>query len=1222
MAQRTRGRRLLNVKLGVALLTIITSLLFIFAAPGVALAGSSDINLTWDLVYGWGFEPSTDVTVTVEDSLGSLKGKATAKTNEGGFYAIWSEDFARQSGHPVNIKNGDRVTITVGTKTDTIIPNLSAFTSATLNKVFIESKPSTNVHITDKNKITKAETTGPDGKLEFQFDHDVLPYDYVSVYYTVGDNYVTVDPIAPYAVVSITDDAVGGFYYQPDTTATVEIYLGTSKIASAEVKTDADGHFWVESFTPEVDIKNGYDVKIIAGHEVNKFKANLEAEVDFVKGEISGKTEPGSYIIAHVEPSDGSSNYIEATATATSAGQFTVNTTLNLEDLIWVTAVHPNGNITELEIIYGTKNQALGQPVVYADKSDQNAADIKVQEIRPQSLDSTESANEITLKILTDGVTFASQPEAIPLGVKIDDFNAVVSEDSRTVTWYVTEPSTNMAGSITLKNIRYDVDTGTAVGPIKVEVGGNSGVTQEVLSNATIKTQDSKNTFTQTIKILDVDTNYGLKDARVKLLKGDGVYMKAKTTDAGECTFSVPADNYNLLISRIGYETIRVPIGVIEDATQTFKLKKTDVGVLIPEGEGEAAFEQIETILLGLGHKVSVVSEEDLANAQALKNNLKSLFINSSTLVFDTAKISAIKDFVKSGGSLYASDMSYSLVEQAFQGKVTFDSYPWVITNQVVKGDVKDKGLADYLNPSAPQYNLDLDFNGLFVPWVAIDKVSSEVDVYVSADITTGGENSRLLEDKPLAVAFDEGKGRVVFTSYYFSPWDGAVSEQGRKLIDYLVLNTLVGQEINSIKSKLKVDGYTLEKLNVGLFGSAENSAIYGFDVGPEKDLIVAAGWRHGSFKLNAQKPDGTLMTQIANTSPVYFVAGNAPEGFWKYWISKSNVSGIYPYVTAVATKPFKPADEGDGDSPGDGGPGGDTGGSPGNDGSGGSGGSGGGGGGGAAPQEPTKLSNLKVELKEGYINLSWNPLPENDAAGYNVYRTNGQNGTPVKVNEAVVKTNSFTDDTAEPDKIYYYWVTIVGKDGKEGERSAIVSASIVVVLPDVGFSDMPSGAWYKDYVVKLIMAKIINGYNDGTFRPQNNITRAEFSKMVLSAIGEGPGPSPASSFTDTSSHWAKGYIEKAKSLGLIDGYKDGSFRPDSFITRAEICKIISLAKGLDISSASSGFNDCNDHWAEKYIAATKASGVVSGYNDGTFRPSSFATRAEVAKMVCVMIEG
>ncbi|MDP2212126.1 MAG: S-layer homology domain-containing protein [Candidatus Aquicultor sp.] len=177
---------------------------------------------------------------------------------------------------------------------------------------------------------------------------------------------------------------------------------------------------------------------------------------------------------------------------------------------------------------------------------------------------------------------------------------------------------------------------------------------------------------------------------------------------------------------------------------------------------------------------------------------------------------------------------------------------------------------------------------------------------------------------------------------------------------------------------------------------------------------------------------------------------------------------------------------------------------------------------------------------------------------------------------------------------------------------NAVIGAKAAV------FPDVPTTHWAASYIENLVAKGILAGYTDGTFKPSNTITRAEIAKMV--AVAKGLGTATGSSFSDTSGHWAAGYIEAIKAAGYINGYPDGTFRPNNNITRAEIAKIVVLAAGFTIDTSGAGFSDIAGHWASDYILTAANKGVVGGYTDGTFRPSNNATRAEASKMVSVWV--
>ena len=109
-------------------------------------------------------------------------------------------------------------------------------------------------------------------------------------------------------------------------------------------------------------------------------------------------------------------------------------------------------------------------------------------------------------------------------------------------------------------------------------------------------------------------------------------------------------------------------------------------------------------------------------------------------------------------------------------------------------------------------------------------------------------------------------------------------------------------------------------------------------------------------------------------------------------------------------------------------------------------------------------------------------------------------------------------------------------------------------------FSDVAAGDWFNNGVSTTANAGIIKGYPDGTFLPNNNITRGEFATIAARFLSETyAGPDL---FTDISGHWAAEYINRAASMGWINGYPDGSFRPDAYITRAEAMTLVNNMLG------------------------------------------------------------
>ena len=105
------------------------------------------------------------------------------------------------------------------------------------------------------------------------------------------------------------------------------------------------------------------------------------------------------------------------------------------------------------------------------------------------------------------------------------------------------------------------------------------------------------------------------------------------------------------------------------------------------------------------------------------------------------------------------------------------------------------------------------------------------------------------------------------------------------------------------------------------------------------------------------------------------------------------------------------------------------------------------------------------------------------------------------------------------------------------------------------GYNDMKEGAWYTCAVSTLSKMGIIKGYEDGSFKPDASISRAEFA--AIAARFDPDGDKTPATFSDVSSHWAKDEISIAANHGWIKGYEDGSFKPDQKITRAETMTLV-----------------------------------------------------------------
>lgn len=143
-----------------------------------------------------------------------------------------------------------------------------------------------------------------------------------------------------------------------------------------------------------------------------------------------------------------------------------------------------------------------------------------------------------------------------------------------------------------------------------------------------------------------------------------------------------------------------------------------------------------------------------------------------------------------------------------------------------------------------------------------------------------------------------------------------------------------------------------------------------------------------------------------------------------------------------------------------------------------------------------------------------------------------------------------------------------------------------------------------------------IKGIAPGIFGPDEKLTRAQAAVMIarLHNGSENFGTTKVTRFRDASHNWYSQAINYAVINNLINGYPDGTFRPDADITRAEFANIISGIKGG--SDKKAPFNDISAHWAEVAINKVYAAGIIKGYNDGSFKPNNKVTRAEAVTML------
>ena len=196
--------------------------------------------------------------------------------------------------------------------------------------------------------------------------------------------------------------------------------------------------------------------------------------------------------------------------------------------------------------------------------------------------------------------------------------------------------------------------------------------------------------------------------------------------------------------------------------------------------------------------------------------------------------------------------------------------------------------------------------------------------------------------------------------------------------------------------------------------------------------------------------------------------------------------------------------------------------------------------------------------------------------------------------------------------------VTVTGKDGK------VIGSLTPAQTVKQGESKKGNngGFWFgpfgpsadsktdtKEQHETAIHKLYIYGYEDGTFKPEGNMTRAEAAAIIGRLQGLDLSNSARPNFIDVRSGWYNGSINAVVNAGYMKGYPDGTFRPNGKITRAEFAQMI---KAIDkANTGMAPFADVKGHWAEAAINQAYTNGRIAGYPDSTFRPNNNITRAE-----------
>ncbi len=162
-----------------------------------------------------------------------------------------------------------------------------------------------------------------------------------------------------------------------------------------------------------------------------------------------------------------------------------------------------------------------------------------------------------------------------------------------------------------------------------------------------------------------------------------------------------------------------------------------------------------------------------------------------------------------------------------------------------------------------------------------------------------------------------------------------------------------------------------------------------------------------------------------------------------------------------------------------------------------------------------------------------------------------------------------------------------------------------------ITFSDVDATTTRGQAIYKLVKAGVVLGYPDGTFRPDAEITRAELCKIVNLIFGYTEKEENDPGFTDVTGDWYYDYVMVAKKAGYVKGYEDGTFRPDNKITREETATILTRVANVYDLGFTVVISDPVSDWAMPYVQKVVTNYLMPIEEGDTFRATQNTTRAE-----------
>jgi hypothetical protein len=273
-------------------------------------------------------------------------------------------------------------------------------------------------------------------------------------------------------------------------------------------------------------------------------------------------------------------------------------------------------------------------------------------------------------------------------------------------------------------------------------------------------------------------------------------------------------------------------------------------------------------------------------------------------------------------------------------------------------------------------------------------------------------------------------------------------------------------------------------------------------------------------------------------------------------------------------------------------------------------------------------INEGEIDLRlndDGRPRVLWDKKFDNSQiVGFQIFKGEDPSSLELINKDFLLSYPPYTDNKTISQRTYYYQFKSIDKDGQISKSSDILAIKSKDASNAGPFNDVLENHTFFNFVEKLRLNLIVQGYDGHIYKPNSYISREEALKMIMESA-EVPLNEKIrfNDYTDVlTSDWSYKYIQNGSIEGIVRGYDDGFFRPRKNVSRIEFLKmVLNAGEVITDNTYVNPFPDlANDFWGTEYVKTAVKGNIISGYSDGLFKPDQAITRAEAAKIVSYLL--